>query len=156
VSKPRVLTEDQYRILQTKNALAKAWKPGGYLRRNMEGEMAHNIAVNAPKRIKQPSKGEEMLAFQLKLAGITGWVREYKFHPTRRWKVDFAWCKEKFAVEIEGGQWTQGRHQRGQGFADDMFKYNSLSLAGWRLLRFTTEMVTSGHAVSKIQLALMS
>jgi very-short-patch-repair endonuclease len=62
----------------------------------------------------------------------------YVFHPTRRWELDFAWVEEKLAVEIEGGQWTQGRHQRGKGFQADMDKYNALTLSGWRLLRFTT------------------
>lgn len=29
-------------------------------------------------------------------------VREYKFHPSRRWKFDFCWPDRMIAVETEG------------------------------------------------------
>jgi hypothetical protein len=63
-------------------------------------------------------------------------VAEYKFHPTRRWKIDYAYPEKKLAVEIEGAVWTGGRHTRGSGFVGDMEKYNELAAMGWRLLRF--------------------
>lgn len=71
---------------------------------------------------------------------------EYRFHPTRQWRIDFAWPALKLAVEIEGGVWTRGRHTRGAGVVADMEKYNALSLAGWRLLRFDGSAVRSGEA----------
>ena len=61
---------------------------------------------------------------------------EYRFHPTRKWRIDYAWPKQKLAVEIEGGVWTQGRHTRGSGFVKDIIKYNALTELGWRLLRY--------------------
>jgi very-short-patch-repair endonuclease len=64
-------------------------------------------------------------------------VQEYKFYPTRRWRIDYAFVKEKIAIEIEGGVWSNGRHVRGNGFLGDMEKYNTLTEAGWRLLRYT-------------------
>jgi hypothetical protein len=63
-------------------------------------------------------------------------VSEYRFHPTRKWRLDYAFPEFKLAVEIEGGIWTQGRHTRGSGFAGDMEKYNALAEAGWLLLRY--------------------
>lgn len=68
-------------------------------------------------------------------------VREYRFHPTRRWRFDFAWPAQRVAVEIEGGAWSQGRHTRGAGFGADCAKYNMATLAGWRILRFTGDML---------------
>lgn len=64
----------------------------------------------------------------------------YVFAPPRKWEVDFAWPDYMLIVEVHGGQWMRGggRHQRGQGFQDDLDKENALTLRGWRLLRFTT------------------
>lgn len=68
-------------------------------------------------------------------------VREFCFAPPRRWRFDFAWPTACVAVEIEGGSWMQGRHTRGAGYARDCEKYNAAVMAGWRVLRFTGEML---------------
>lgn len=96
------------------------------------------------------SDGERMLIQQMKVAGITDWRREFMFCEGRKWRLDFAWLAVKLAVEVEGGTFSSGRHVRGIGFAKDCEKYNELTLAGWRLLRFTTEMVKRGEAVQPI------
>ena len=68
-------------------------------------------------------------------------VREHRFHPTRKWRFDLAFIKEKLAIEIEGGVWIIGRHNRGAGFIKDMEKYNEATFYGWKLLRFTPDDV---------------
>ena len=75
---------------------------------------------------------------------------EYKFHPARRWRIDFAWPDHKLAVEIEGAVWSYGRHTRGSGFVKDIEKYNELTLMGWALLRFTPQQVKNGEAIKTI------
>lgn len=72
--------------------------------------------------------------------------KEYRFHPPRRWRIDYAWPEHKLAVEIEGGGWIGGRHNRPVGFVKDMEKYNALTMDGYRLLRFTPQMVSTGYA----------
>lgn len=37
-------------------------------------------------------------------------VKEYLFHPTRKWRFDYAIPDHKIALEVEGGVWTGGRH----------------------------------------------
>jgi len=64
-------------------------------------------------------------------------IREYKFHPTRKWRADFAWFLPKVICEIDGGAYIQGRHTRGAGFVKDMEKSNAMTELGWRLLRYT-------------------
>ncbi len=63
-------------------------------------------------------------------------VRELRFHPSRRWRFDFAFPDKKIAVEVEGGIWARGRHTRGGGYAGDVEKYNEAVKLGWRVLRY--------------------
>ena len=74
-------------------------------------------------------------------------VREYRFHPTRKWRFDFAWLQDQVAVEIEGGTWSRGRHVRPKGFERDCEKYNEAQRMGWMVYRFTSKMVMSGEAI---------
>lgn len=65
-------------------------------------------------------------------------VKEYMFHYTRKWRFDYAIPELKVAVEIDGGVWDYGRHNRPQGYMDDMEKLNNAISLGWYVLRFTT------------------
>ena len=64
--------------------------------------------------------------------------REYRFHPTRRWRFDFADPETKVAVEIDGGAFIGGRHTRGVGFVKDQEKLNTATSMGWRVFRYST------------------
>jgi len=102
-----------------------------------------------PIRLPGRSGGEDTFAEHCQIYGMTP-QREYVFHPGRRWRFDFAWPEEKIAVEIEGGTFQNGRHQRPLGFENDCRKYNAAVLDGWKVLRFTTRMVTSGAAINDV------
>lgn len=101
------------------------------------------------------SRIEETFAWMLKVSKIEGWVREHRFHPTRRWRFDFAWPDRMLAVECEGGIWRGGRHTRGKGFEDDCVKYNEALLLGWNVLRVTSQQVKTGEAILWIERALI-
>jgi len=100
------------------------------------------------------SQIEDMFAVHLHLAKIDGWVREFKFHPTRKWRSDFCWPEHKLFLEIEGGVFMQGRHNRGMGFTNDCEKYNEAVLMGWNVLRVTSAQVRSGQALAWVERAL--
>lgn len=85
--------------------------------------------------------------------GLPEPVPEYRFHPTRRWRFDYCWPLHKVALEVEGGVWTQGRHTRGQGFVDDMAKYNAAALLGFIVLRYTPQQLTASLADLRLALA---
>jgi len=85
---------------------------------------------------------------QLREAAFPKWEEEHKFHPTRKWRMDFAWPKSKVACEIQGGTWRGGRHTRGAGFEGDCDKFNSALLMGWKVYKFTSRMVKSGAALA--------
>ena len=98
------------------------------------------------------SEGVETLRLHLRADGI-GFTTEYKFHPLRKWRFDFALAKG-IAVEVDGGIWSLGRHVRGKGFEGDCEKVNEAALLGWRVLRFSTGMVKNGTAIDTIRRAL--
>jgi very-short-patch-repair endonuclease len=65
-------------------------------------------------------------------------VKEYKFHPLRKWRFDYAILENKIAIEIEGAIFTNGRHTRPTGFIKDMEKYNTAAAMGWKVIRIAT------------------
>ncbi len=100
---------------------------------------------------------ESTLAFQIKAYRLPTPVRELRFAKEalrRMWRFDFAWPDRKLAVEVEGGMWIRGRHQRAKGFAADAEKYNAAAALGWRVLRFTSDMVEDGRAIDSLRAVL--
>lgn len=79
---------------------------------------------------------------------------EYKFHPSRKWRFDYACPEHKIAIECEGGIYTNGRHTRGTGYKKDMEKYNAAVELGWRVLRFTPDELLTMKVVESIKKVL--
>lgn len=103
------------------------------------------------------SDAADQLAWQLKLyPHLAGFTRELQFHPTRKWRIDVAYplAKPPIAIEVDGGVFTEGRHNRGKGIEKDCEKYCHLAIAGWRLMRVTSGQVKRGEALDWIQTAL--
>ena len=116
----------------------------------IERKRGSPLALNKPKK-KRKSAGEEMFALQVMSEGLPEPERESRFHPTRRWRFDFAWIGEKIAVEIEGGVYVNGRHTRGKGFENDCIKYAEAALLGWQVIRFSTQQVKAGTAINYVK-----
>ena len=90
----------------------------------------------------RPSHLEKRFALYWQAVGGAPLVPEHKFHPTRRWRFDFAHPGAKVAIEVEGGQWTGGRHTRGGGYQGDCEKYNEAQIHGWVVFRLTGSQIT--------------
>jgi very-short-patch-repair endonuclease len=102
-------------------------------------------------RISSP---EEFLFWQIRVKELPLPYREYRFDPIRKFRFDFAWPDFKIAVEVEGGLWIYGRHQRPVTFQRDLDKYNLALLHGWRVFRFSPEMIEDGYAISVLEKVL--
>jgi very-short-patch-repair endonuclease len=100
------------------------------------------------------SQLEAAFELQLRAHGIEGYEREYRFHSTRRWRFDFAWIDRMLAVELNGGTWVRGRHNRGSSVQGDYEKLNAAQLLGWRVLQFTAAQVDDLTALATVQEAL--
>jgi hypothetical protein len=80
--------------------------------------------------------------------GAENVVAEFKFHPTRRWRFDWAIPSVKIAVEYDGhgGFVKKGavsRHGSITGMTGDCEKYNQARIHGWIVLRFTALYFTA-------------
>ena len=78
-------------------------------------------------------------------------IKEHKFHPVRKWRFDYAIPTAKIAIEVEGGVWTGGRHTSPKGFLNDMEKYNTATIMGWRLLRTTPDRLCSNETLQMVR-----
>ena len=94
---------------------------------------------------KPPSRLEKRFETLWRALGGPELEIEFRFHPVRRWRADFAHLESRTLIEIEGGIYVNGRHNRGAGFAADLEKYLEASLAGWRVVRLGPNELTSAH-----------
>lgn len=79
---------------------------------------------------------------------------EYRFHPVRKFKFDYAFINDKLAVECEGGIYTKQAHGSITGILRDMEKYNLAASMGWRVLRFTPKQLLTFETIELIKTAL--
>ena len=97
---------------------------------------------------------EERFALDILFRRLPTPKRELKFHPTRRWRFDFAWPDQMVAVEIQGGVWSGGAHGRGSGITRNYEKYNAAAVRGWRVLQGDSSMLRSGDLIDDLVAAL--
>ena len=57
---------------------------------------------------------------------------EYRFHPDRKWRFDFAWPDSRVYLEVDGGIYIAGAHNRGARIKKDWEKRNAATVLGWR------------------------
>ncbi|WP_421238378.1 hypothetical protein [Aeromonas enteropelogenes] len=123
--------------------------PGVDRRELLAIDRAQKIAT---KKAKQAAAVRQLVATQLQ--GLPECVTEVKFHPRRKWRLDYAWPAQKVALEVHGGIRSGGRHTRGDGFTNDREKMNEAALLGWLVIEATTEQIRSGQARAWLERAL--
>ena len=142
-----VMTAAEYRALVSKGGS----RAGTATRRPRADKGAARKAKGSSRGPKGPQR-DLFTETCLKELGIEV-VKEFQFHPTRKWRFDYAVPSRKVALEVEGGAWTGGRHTRAQGFIADMEKYNTAALFGWRVLRVIPDDLLSGSTLQLLRAA---
>ena len=91
----------------------------------------------ARKKVARPQQQSDAFTMMVKTELGLDCVREFRFHPVRKWRFDYAVPEHMVALEVEGGVWTGGRHTSSQGFLGDIEKYNTATVMGWKVVRTT-------------------
>lgn len=110
--------------------------------------------------------------------GLPAPEAEYKFHPTRKWRFDFAWSGYtsphsmgysnswntnpidgtselvQVCLEVDGGIWIRGGHNRGAQMLKTWEKENEAVCMGWRILRCQPDDLCTQDTVRLIKRAL--
>lgn len=115
------------------------------------------IEPGKPKPRQKAERVSDGFLALLKAHGLPTPEPEYRFHPVRRWRFDWAFVGAKVALEIDGGVWLKGggRHNRGKGFVNDMAKLNAAACLGWRVLRCVPADLKSGAVIPLLKEAIL-
>ena len=97
-------------------------------------------------------------------------ISEYLFHPSRKWRFDYAIPEHKIAVEVEGATFKKskftdkktgeeitvmgGRHNIGEGYLNDMEKYNEAAILGWRVFRVIPKDLITTKTINMLSRAM--
>ena len=88
-----------------------------------------------------------------------GVEREYKFHPTRKWRWDYALPAIKVCVEYQGLNFGHGGasgHQTIKGIVAENWKYSEGAIDGWCIVLINAVSIESGLAHDLIKRAVES
>ena len=106
------------------------------------------------KKLPRHNSGEEAFQTFLRIFKARTAVRNFRFHPTRKWELDFAWPALKVGIEIQGGIFRPGggAHSRPANILRDLAKHNALLDLGWRVWEVLPRDCRSGAAVQNLLL----
>jgi very-short-patch-repair endonuclease len=118
-------------------------------------------AKHKPVKKAKPKKEHKLSSlekqFLMTITGLPQPEREHRFHPIRRWRFDFAYVAQKLAIEVQGGSFVKGGHNRAGHQASDCEKFNEAQLLGWRVLQFNTVQMKEPQSVREtVERALAS
>ena len=98
--------------------------------------------------------------------GLPAAVAEHGFCAERKWRFDFAFPKERVAIEVQGGifgtgrkcrtcgQRKAGRHTRGTALVDEYEKLRAAAMLGWRVLPCLPRQIYTRELAEEILTAL--
>jgi len=118
------------------------------------GRHPTRIARVLQRRLAGYNPGDSGLEMRFARAIVGGGLPEpVQQHPVaignRHYRIDLAYPEHKIAIEIDGWEYHRSR----SAFEDDRNRANDLVVAGWHVLRFTSD-ITDAHAVATVAAAL--
>lgn len=121
--------------------------------------------VRAQNKTHEEEKRAAFIAWVC-AAGLPKPEPEHRFHPTRKWRFDWAWPEQRVALEVEGGIYGKGEpcskcgqrevagHRSIKDMKRDLEKYSEAAAHGWRIVRITPEQLYDASTLDLLGRAL--
>lgn len=110
--------------------------------------------ITAPLVNPKPGSKPDLEGKMLRIMTEAGLPAPQQQHKFGRYKFDFCWPDLMVACEVMGGTWIGKGHVGGAIYARDCKKANLAAIAGWCVIRVTTDMLRNGEALEHVTAAL--
>ena len=90
-------------------------------------------------------------------AGLPMPATEYMFAKEslgRDWRFDYAWIEERVALEVDGGLFVYGGHNRGGFILKTHDKQNAAATLGWRILHCVPKTLRTPETIALVRRTL--
>lgn len=120
--------------------LLAAGKIRAYKDNTLPVQKAANSGRKSQKALESSPLAVQYIENLLLSAGIE-YVKEHRFHATRKFRFDIAIPSKMIAIEYEGLVATgkKGGHQTKTGYTSNCTKYNLAASMGWKVYRYTAK-----------------
>lgn len=119
-------------------------------RSNMKTKSPEQKAARELQRVEQRRAIKAYFFSQ----GLPAPMHEYAFCETRKWRFDYAWPLEKVALEVDGGIFIYGGHNRGKQIQKTWEKENTAQSFGWHIFKCSPKTVCTNEIAFFIAQAL--
>ena len=129
-------------------AFQQDWLTPALIQRRLDEQSGRWGNLQLARLLRQSRPGaeaesERRLQRLLDEAGVLGWVGNYPIRlPAGSFRIDVAFPGARVAVEVDGWAFHRTKERRDR----DMMRTNALMAAGWRVLTFSWEDVTTRPA----------
>lgn len=102
--------------------------------------------------------GTDPFVLACRAHGLPDPVPEFPFAilDGRRWRFDWAWVRQKVALECQGGLFVGGRHVRGAALLKEYEKLNAAAVRGWRVVFCSPQQLRSGEIFATLKEVLQN
>tara|TARA_R110000868_G_scaffold16350_13_gene73586 strand:+ start:318 stop:725 length:408 start_codon:yes stop_codon:yes gene_type:complete len=117
------------------------WNEEDLLKLEKKGLATNRKSIMKPEKLEKKTveklSTEKVLFALHREKKIPQYTSELIFHPTRKFRFDWAIPDLKVAIEFEGIMSNKSRHTTVTGYSKDCIKYNLAACLGWKVLRYT-------------------
>ena len=133
--------------MTTKQARSLGLYPPGSPKKHRKAKMQ---AANDGKQGRDRAFDAACKAF-----GLPPPIHEYRFAPPRKWRFDYCWPQADIALEVQGGLFINGRHNRGAALLKEHAKLNQAVILGWSVMFCTPTDIEIGAIFPILKQAIL-